>query len=78
MSSNRLAVAFSSGKIIVREVKEISSNTCTSVEKLAIPCPESLKEELDSDLDEMDTDGPSLCSSRNGKIRLFKDERSSV
>ena len=49
-------------------MKEISSNTCTSVEKLAIPCPESLKEELDSDLDEMDTDGPSLCSSRNGKI----------
>ena len=68
MSSNRMAVAFSSGKVIVREVQTASSNTCSSVDKLVIPCPENLKEELDADMEEMDTDGPSLCSSRNGKI----------
>ena len=67
MSSDRMAVAFASGKIIIREVKAISSNTCTSIDKLIIPCPENLREELDADLEEMDTDGPSLCSSRNGK-----------
>ena len=68
MSSDRMAVAFSSGKIIVREVKATSSNTCSSIDKLVIPCPEHLKEELDQDLDEIDTDGPSLCSSRNGNF----------
>ena len=67
MSSDRMAVAFSSGKIIVRQVKSVSSNTCSSIDKLVIPCPENLREELDADLEEMDTDGPSLCSSRNGR-----------
>ena len=70
MSSDRMAVAFASGKIIIREVKAISSNTCTSIDKLIIPCPENLREELDADLEEMDTDGPSLCSSRNGKFLI--------
>jgi len=70
MSSDRMAVAFASGKIIIREVKAISSNTCTSIDKLIIPCPENLREELDADLEEMDTDGPSLCSSRNGEVIL--------
>ena len=70
MSSDRMAVAFSSGKIIIRQVKTtaVASNTCSSIDKLIIPCPENLKEELDADLDEMDTDGPSLCSSRNGRV----------
>jgi len=70
MSSDRMAVAFSSGKIIVRQVKSVSSNTCSSIDKLVIPCPENLREELDADLEEMDTDGPSLCSSRNGEVIL--------
>jgi len=72
MSSDRMAVAFSSGKIIIRQVKTtaVASNTCSSIDKLIIPCPEDLKEELDADLDEMDTDGPSLCSSRNGEVIL--------
>ena len=70
MSSDRMAVAFSSGKIVVRQIKATSSNTCSSVDKLIIPCPENLKEELDQDLDEIDTDGPSLCSSRNGEVIL--------
>ena len=80
MSSDRMAVAFSSGKIIIRQVKTVSSNTCSSIDKLIIPCPENLKEELDADLDEMDTDGPSLCSSRNGKQKyhLFKTKKCST
>ena len=73
MSSDRMAVAFSSGKIIIRQVKTtaVASNTCSSIDKVIIPCPENLKEELDADLDEMDTDGPSLCSSRNGRVLLL-------
>ena len=67
MSRDRMAVAFSSGKIVIREVKKTGRNTCSCLDKLAIPCPESLKEELDQEFDEVDTDGPSLCSSRNGK-----------
>ena len=78
MSTDRMAVAFSSGKIVVRQVKVTSSNTCSSLDKLVIPCPEHLKEDLDQDLDELDTDGPSLCSSRNGKrnprLTLYKAE----
>ena len=72
MSSDRMAVAFSSGKIIIRQVKPTtaaSSNMQVScIDKLVIPCPENLKEELDHDLEEVDTDGPSLCSSRNGTL----------
>ena len=67
MSRDRMAVAFSSGKIVIREVKKTGRNTCSCLDKLAIPCPESLKEELDQEFDEVDTDEPSLCSSRNGK-----------
>ena len=72
MSRDRMAVAFSSGKIVIREVKKTGRNTCSCLDKLAIPCPESLKEELDQEFDEVDTDGPSLCSSPNGeKIETY-------
>ena len=70
MSRDRMAVAFSSGKIVIREVKNTGRNTCACLDKLAIPCPENLKEELDQEFDEVDTDGPSLCSSRNGKKKF--------
>jgi len=73
MSRDRMAVAFSSGKIVIREVKNTGRNTCSCLDKLAIPCPESLKEELDQEFDEVDTDGPSLCSSRNGKKKISKN-----
>jgi hypothetical protein len=67
MASDRMAVALSSGKVVIRDITTTSANTCSYVDKLIIPCPENLKEEFDQDLDEVDTDGPSLCSSRNGK-----------
>ena len=72
LSSDRMAVLFSSGKIIIRKVKPTagSSNTCTSIDELIIPCPENLKVELDADLDQIDVDGPSLCTSKNGKVIL--------
>ena len=75
MSRDRMAVAFSSGKIVIREVKTTGANICSCLDKLVIPCPESLKEEFDQELDEVDTDGPSLCSSRNGKL-FDRDQRS--
>lgn len=72
MSSNRLAVALSSGKVVIRQFKSTSVNSCFHVDVLVIPCPENLKEDLDSDLDDINTEGPSLCSSSNGSriIRL--------
>jgi len=71
MSSDRMAVALSSGKVVIRHVNSISSNTCSHEDRLVIPCPENLKEELDQDLEEVDTEGPSLCSSRNGEVILI-------
>ena len=68
MSADRMAVALSSGKVVIRHVTNTSSNTCSHVDQLVIPCPENLKEEYDQDYEEVDTEGPSLCSSRNGKF----------
>ena len=68
MSADRMAVALSSGKVVIRHVTNTSSNTCSHVDQLVIPCPENLKEEYDQDYEEVDTEGPSLCSSRNGRF----------
>jgi len=71
MSADRMAVALSSGKVVIRHVTNTSSNTCSHVDQLVIPCPENLKEEYDQDYEEVDTEGPSLCSSRNGEVILI-------
>ena len=70
MSSDRMAVALSSGKVVIRHVTNSSTNTCSHEDRLVIPCPENLKEDIDQDMEDVDTEGPSLCSSRNGKISL--------
>ena len=47
----------------------MSSNNIISISVLqVIPCPEDLKDDYDSDLgDEVDTDGPNVVTSRDGK-----------
>ena len=70
MSSDRMAVALSSGKVVIRHVTNSSTNICSHEDRLVIPCPENLKEDIDQDMEDVDTEGPSLCSSRNGKISL--------
>ena len=72
LSSDCMAVLFASGKIIIRKLTTTvgSPNACTSIDELIIPCPEKLKRKLDAELDQIDVDDHSLCTSKNGKVIL--------
>ena len=67
ISSDRMAIVLFSGKVIVREMKTVSDDTCSSIVKLTIPCPEDLKR----DTDDTPRDGTSLHLSRYGVLSLL-------
>jgi len=69
ISKSRLACALMSGKIVIRNIMATSCTSITYMDSLTIPCPEQLQEdEFDTELEELDTDGPNLCTSSSGDL----------
>lgn len=67
IAKDKMVCVLMSGRIVIRDVVSTGDTTCTYVDTLTIPCPQ---EGLKEDHEDVETDGPTLCTSRNGTIIL--------
>ena len=68
VTGDRMVCGLASGRIVVREVVEgAKPGLLLTREVLGLPCPEPLQEEWDDATEEeVETDGPTVCSSKTG------------
>lgn len=70
ISKDLFACILTSGVVVLRDIHPINRTRCTHIDKLVIPCPGILKQEEGSSWsvsDELETDGPFMCASKNGE-----------
>jgi len=68
ISKSKMACALMSGKILIRNIISSGCSSITYMDSLTIPCPEPLQDEFDTEFEELDTDGPNLCTSTTGDL----------
>jgi len=68
ISKSKMACVLMSGKIVVRNIMNTGCSSITYMDSLTIPCPEQLQDEFDTEFEELDTDGPNLCTSSSGDL----------
>ena len=66
---DKMTCILSSGALVVKEIKKTNEKTLSTTNQLFIGSTELLQEDYDEELDEeVDTDGPGLCSSNSGDL----------